>query len=139
MAEDAVREAELRDRLWKGLSDNIEAIHLNGTMDSRLPNNLNVRLEGIEGESMILMLDMEGICVSSGSACTTGSLEPSHVLLGMGIPQELAHGSLRVTLGRSTTQEHIDHFIKVFPPIVDRLRLMSPIWCTNCACKQRDN
>ncbi len=99
MAEDAVREAELRDRLWTGLSENIEAIHLNGTMAHRLPNNLNVRLDGIEGESMILMLDMEGICVSSGSACTTGSLEPSHVLLALGIPQELAHGSLRVTLG----------------------------------------
>ena len=139
MAEDAVREIELRDRLWAGLSENIEAIYLNGTMEHRLPNNLNVRLDGIEGESMILMLDMEGICVSSGSACTTGSLEPSHVLLGLGIPQELAHGSLRVTLGRSTTAEHIDHFIKVFPPIVARLREMSPIWCANCACKQKDS
>jgi cysteine desulfurase len=138
MAEDAAREAELRDRLWAGLSKNIEAIYLNGTMEHRLPNNLNVRLDGIEGESMILMLDMEGICVSSGSACTTGSLEPSHVLLGLGIPQELAHGSLRVTLGRSTTAEQIDHFIKVFPPIVARLREMSPIWCANCVCKQKD-
>jgi cysteine desulfurase len=139
MAEDAVREAELRDRLWTGLSGSIDAIHLNGSLEHRLPNNLNVRLDGIEGESMILMLDMEGICVSSGSACTTGSLEPSHVLLGLGIPQELAHGSLRVTLGRSTTTEHIDHFIKVFPPIVARLREMSPIWCANCVCKQKDS
>lgn len=139
MAEDAARETELRDRLWKGLSQNIEAIYLNGSLENRLPNNLNVRLDGIEGESMILMLDMEGICVSSGSACTTGSLEPSHVLLGLGIPQELAHGSLRVTLGRSTTAENIDHFIKVFPPIVARLREMSPIWCANCACKQKDS
>jgi cysteine desulfurase len=139
MAEDAAREAELRDRLWGGLSNGIEAIYLNGSMEHRLPNNLNVRLDGIEGESMILMLDMEGICVSSGSACTTGSLEPSHVLLGLGIPQELAHGSLRVTLGRSTTAEHIDHFIKVFPPIVARLREMSPIWCANCSCKQKDS
>jgi cysteine desulfurase len=139
MADDAVREAELRDRLWKGLSENIEAIYVNGTMEHRLPNNLNVRLDGIEGESMILMLDMENICVSSGSACTTGSLEPSHVLLGLGIPQELAHGSLRVTLGRSTTAENIDHFVKVFPPIVARLREMSPIWCANCVCKQKDS
>jgi cysteine desulfurase len=108
-------------------------------MEHRLANNLNVRLDGIEGESMILMLDMEGICVSSGSACTTGSLEPSHVLLALGIPQELAHGSLRVTLGRSTTAEHIDHFVKVFPPIVARLREMSPIWCANCVCKQKDS
>ena len=129
----------MRDRLWKGLSENIEAMHLNGSLDHRLSNNLNVRLDGIEGESMILMLDMDGICVSSGSACTTGSLEPSHVLLGLGIPQELAHGSLRVTLGRSTTVEHIDHFIKVFPPIVARLREMSPIWCANCSCKQKDS
>jgi cysteine desulfurase len=135
MAEDAVRETELRDRLWKGLSDNIQAIYLNGDMQHRLPNNLNVRLDGIEGESMILMLDMEGICVSSGSACTTGSLEPSHVLLGLGIPAEHAHGSLRVTLGRGTTAEDIDHFVNVFPPIVARLREMSPIWCANCVCK----
>jgi cysteine desulfurase len=138
MAEDAAREAGLRDRLWAGLSGNIEAIYLNGDMGHRLPNNLNVRLDGIEGESMILMLDMDGICVSSGSACTTGSLEPSHVLLALGIPAENAHGSLRVTLGRSTTTEDIDFFIKVFPPIVARLREMSPIWCANCVCKQRN-
>jgi cysteine desulfurase len=138
MDEDATREAALRDRLWKGLSDSIDAIQLNGDPVNRLPGNLNVRVEGIEGEAMILMLDMEGICVSSGSACTTGSLEPSHVLLAMGIPAENAHGSLRVTLGRSTTEEDIDHFIKVFPPIVARLREMSPIWCANCSCKQRD-
>ena len=138
MADDAVREAALRDRLWASLEADIESIYLNGSMVHRLPGNLNVRLDGIEGESMILMLDMEGICVSSGSACTTGSLEPSHVLLGLGIPAEHAHGSLRVTLGRSTTAEDIDHFIKVFPPIVARLREMSPIWCANCACKQRN-
>jgi cysteine desulfurase len=138
MAEDAVRETELRDRLWAGLSSKIDAIHLNGDMAHRLPGNLNVRLDGIEGESMILMLDMEGICVSSGSACTTGSLEPSHVLLALGIPAEHAHGSLRVTLGRGTAAEDIDFFISVFPPIVARLREMSPIWCSNCACKQRN-
>jgi cysteine desulfurase len=138
MTEDSVREAELRDRLWEGLRYNIVGIHLNGHPTERLANNLNVRLDGIEGESMILMLDMEGICVSSGSACTTGSLEPSHVLLALGIPAEHAHGSLRVTLGRSTTVDDIDHFIDVFPPIVDRLRQMSPIWCANCVCKQRN-
>jgi cysteine desulfurase len=138
MAEDAVREAELRDRLWAGLSTKIDAIYLNGGMEHRLPGNLNFRLDGIEGEAMILMLDMEGICVSSGSACTTGSLDPSHVLLGMGIPAEHAHGSLRATLGRSTTAEDIDFFIEVFPPIVDRLREMSPIWCANCVRKQRN-
>jgi cysteine desulfurase len=138
MAEDSVRETELRDRLWAGLSSQIDAIHLNGDMAHRLPGNLNIRLDGIEGESMILMLDMEGICVSSGSACTTGSLEPSHVLLALGIPAEQAHGSLRVTIGRGTAAEDIDFFISVFPPIVARLREMSPIWCSNCACKQRN-
>jgi cysteine desulfurase len=137
MAEDEPREAALRDRLWSGLQTNIEAIYLNGNMENRLANNLNIRIEGIEGESMILMLDMEGICVSSGSACTTGSIEPSHVLLALGIPKEHAHGSLRVTLGRGTTADDIDHFVKVFPPIVARLREMSPIWCTHCVCKQR--
>ena len=138
MADDAARETALRDLLWAGLSANIEAIYLNGDPVRRLPNNLSVRLDGIEGESMILMLDMEGICVSSGSACTTGSLEPSHVLIALGIPVEQAHGSLRMTLGRSTTEEDIDYFIKVFPPIVARLREMSPIWCANCVCKQRN-
>ena len=138
MSEDALREAALRDRLWSGLEAAIPCIFQNGDPAHRLPNNLNVRLEGIEGESMILMLDMEGICVSSGSACTTGSLEPSHVLLAMGVPAENAHGSLRITLGRSTTDEDIDHFIQVFPPIVDRLREMSPVWCSRCACKQRN-
>lgn len=138
MQEDAVREATLRDRLWEGLRRSIEAIYLNGDPIRRLPNNLNVRLDGIEGESMILMLDMEGICVSSGSACTSGSLDPSHVLLALGIPPENAHGSLRVTLGRSTTEEDIDFFLEVFPPIVARLREISPVWCANCAAKQRN-
>lgn len=138
MAEDSAREAALRDRLWEGLRGSIEAIYLNGHPTRRLSNNLNIRLDGIEGESMILMLDMEGICVSSGSACTTGSLEPSHVLLALGIPKESAHGSLRVTLGRSNTAEHIDRFLEVFPPIVARLREMSPVWCAHCACKQRN-
>jgi cysteine desulfurase len=138
MAEDSAREAELRDRLWEGLRYSIVGIYLNGDPTHRLANNLNVRLDGIEGESMILMLDMEGICVSSGSACTTGSLEPSHVLLALGIPAEHAHGSLRVTLGRSTTAEDIDRFLDAFPPIVDRLRQMSPVWCANCVCKQRN-
>ena len=138
MADDAARESALRDRLWTGLQKSIEAIYLNGDPVRRLPNNLHVRLQGIEGESMILMLDMEGICVSSGSACTTGSLEPSHVLLALGIPAEEAHGSLRVTLGRSTTSEDVDLFIRVFPPIVAKLREMSPVWCATCVRKKRD-
>jgi len=138
MADDAAREAALRDRLWERLRYGIVGIYLNGHPTRRLANNLSVRLDGIEGESMILMLDMEGICVSSGSACTTGSLDPSHVLLALGIPAEHAHGSLRVTLGRSTSEEDVDRFLEVFPPIVERLRQMSPVWCANCACKQRN-
>ena len=139
MADDAVREARLaRPAVGGPERATSRPSTSTATMAHRLPNNLNVRLDGIEGESMILMLDMEGICVSSGSACTTGSLEPSHVLLGLGIPQELAHGSLRVTLGRSTTAEHIDHFIEVFPPIVARLGRCRRSGARNCACKQKD-
>jgi cysteine desulfurase len=133
MEEDTARERALRDRLWAGLEGAIPCIQLNGGLEHRIAANLNFRLEGIEGESMILMLDDQGICVSSGSACTTGSLEPSHVLLGLGIPAEAAHGSLRVSLGRDTTAEDIDYFLEVFPPIVARLRAMSPVWCDSCA------
>ena len=136
MAEETAREGALRDRLWAGLEAVIPCIQLNGGVENRIAGNLSFRLEGIEGESMILMLDDEGICVSSGSACTTGSLDPSHVLLAMGIPAESAHGSLRVTLGRHTTSEDIDHFLGVFPPIVARLREMSPVWCDRCALNQ---
>lgn len=128
MTEDAEREEKLRDALWEGLQDKVPDVHLNGHPSARLPGTLNFRVEGIEGESMILCLDMNRIAVSSGSACTTGSLEASHVLLAMGIPAEEAHGSLRVTLGRSTTQEHIDHFLEVFPPVAVRLRDMSPTY-----------
>jgi cysteine desulfurase len=133
MEEDTARERTLRDRLWAGLESAIPCIQLNGDLEHRIAANLNFRLEGIEGESMILMLDDQGICVSSGSACTTGSLDPSHVLLGLGIPAEAAHGSLRVSLGRDTTAEDIDYFLEVFPPIVARLRAMSPVWCDKCA------
>lgn len=136
LAEDTVREGGLRDRLWDGLEAIIPCIRLNGALDNRIAGNLSFRLEGIEGESMILMLDDAGICVSSGSACTAGSLEPSHVLLALGVPAEAAHGSLRVTLGRHTTSEDIDYFLRVFPPIVARLREMSPVWCDRCALNQ---
>jgi cysteine desulfurase len=132
MAEEEQRERRLRDRLWTGLEAAIPCIQLNGGFEHRVASNLNFRLEGIEGEAMILMMDDKGICVSSGSACTTGSLDPSHVLLGMGIPAEAAHGSLRITLGRETTDEDIDYLLEVFPPIVARLREMSPVWCDRC-------
>ncbi|MCL4554950.1 MAG: cysteine desulfurase NifS [Actinobacteria bacterium] len=128
MAEEAVREQAMRDRLWQGLQESIPDIWLNGHPTERLANSLNFRVEGIEGEAMILCLDMNLIGVSSGSACTTGSLEPSHVLLAMGIPAELAHGSLRLTLGRDNTDIDIAYFLDVFPPVVKRLRDMSPVY-----------
>ncbi|MCX8033443.1 MAG: aminotransferase class V-fold PLP-dependent enzyme, partial [Thermoleophilia bacterium] len=132
MSEDAQREARLRDRLWQGIQEQVEAVYLNGATCPRLASNLNVRVAGVEGEAMLLMLDMYGICASSGSACTSGSLDPSHVLLALGIPPEEAHGSLRLTLGRSNTPEDIDYFLSVFPQVVARLREMSPVWCERC-------
>jgi len=126
--EETARELAMRDRLWDGLAERIPDIALNGHPEKRLPNSLNFRVEGIEGEAMILCLDMNRVSVSSGSACTTGSLDPSHVLLAMGIPAELAHGSQRVTLGRGTTELDIDYYLDIFPPIVARLRDMSPVY-----------
>ncbi|MCL5292496.1 MAG: cysteine desulfurase NifS [Actinobacteria bacterium] len=117
----------LRDELIASILERVEDVRLNGHPTERLPNNINVCIEGAEGEAMLLSLDMEGICVSSGSACTSGTLNPSHVLLAMGIPAEIAHGSLRVTLGRSTTKKEIDYLLEVLPPIVERLRKMSPL------------
>ena len=128
MAAEAKRELAMRDRLWAGLQERIPDIWLNGHPTKRLPGALNFRVEGIEGEAMILCLDMNRVNVSSGSACTTGSLDPSHVLLAMGIPAELAHGSLRVTLGRDNTEGDVDYFLQNFPDIVARLRLMSPVY-----------
>jgi len=126
MATEGKRLKALRDRLYKGLSERIDEIILNGHPVNRLPGNLNICVQYVEGESMLLNLDLEGICASSGSACTSGSLEPSHVLLAMGIPPEIAHGSLRFSLGRDTTKEDIDRVIEVLPPIVEKLRAMSP-------------
>lgn len=118
--------AELRDYLIKGLMERIDGVHLNGHPKKRLPNNVNISIEGVEGESMVLSLDMVGIAVSSGSACSAGALEPSHVLRAIGLPFELAHGSLRLTLGRGTTREDLDYVLECLPPIVQRLRSMSP-------------
>ena len=126
MATEGKRLKVLRDRLYKGLSERIDEIVLNGHPVNRLPGNLNICVRYIKSESMLLNLDLEGIYASSGSACTSGSLEPSHVLLAMGIPPEIAHGSLRFSLGRDTTKEDIDRVIKVLPPIVEKLRAMSP-------------
>ena len=117
----------LRDKLIKGIFEKIEDVHLNGHPEKRLPNNVNLCIERVEGESMLLNLDLEGIAASTGSACSSGSLEPSHVLMAIGVSQELAHGSLRFTLGRLTTEEDIDYVLEVLPRIVKKLREISPL------------
>ena len=118
----------LHDKLLKGLQEKIPEISLNGHPTKRLVKNVNVSVKYIEGESMLLNLDMEGIGSSTGSACSSGSLEPSHVLMAMGLSHEVAHGSIRFTLGRLTTSEDIDYVLDVFPRIVDKLRKMSPLY-----------
>ena len=128
MAEESARLTALRDRLIDGILTKIPDSRLNGHPTKRLPNNVNVSIAGAEGESMILMLDMNGICVSSGSACTSGTLAASHVLLAMGLPHEIAHGSLRMTLGKDNTDADVDKVLTVLPGIVDRLRAMSPVY-----------
>ncbi len=117
----------LRDKLIREVTSKIDHVRLTGHPTKRLPNHASFCFEFIEGESMLLSLDLQGIAASSGSACTSGSLEPSHVLLAMGIPHEVAHGSIRITLGRDNTEEDIDYFLEVMPPIVERLRAMSPL------------
>lgn len=123
----AKRETKLRDILFKELSK-IPHSKINGDTKSRLPNNFNMSFEGIEGESMLLLLNDEGICASSGSACTSRSLKPSHVLLSIGLAQEIAHGSLRLTLSKYTTKKEIDKVCQVVPKIVSYLRSISPYW-----------
>lgn len=123
----AARLTALRERLLDGIRSRIDDVVLNGHPEKRLPNNVNVCIRYIEGESMLLMLDMQGVAASSGSACTSGSLSPSHVLLGIGVPVEDAHGSLRFTLGRANTGADVDYVLEILPPIVERLRGMSPV------------
>ena len=117
----------LRDRLIEGLSK-IEHSVLNGASENRLPGNVNFCFEGIEGESLLLLLDAKGIAASSGSACTSGSLDPSHVLLAIGRPHEVAHGSLRLTIAEDITEEQIDYMVKEIKNVVDYLRSISPVW-----------
>jgi len=128
LTEEKERLTYLRDKLIKGLLE-IPYSKLNGSVgDRRLPGNVNISFEFIEGESVLLMLDAKGICASSGSACTSGSLDPSHVLLSIGLPHEVAHGSLRLTMGAKTTEEEVDYVIETVPAIVQRLRDMSPLY-----------
>ena len=121
-------ETELRDYMIKRILDEIPYSRLNGHTTKRLPNNVNVSFEFVEGESMLIMLDMAGVCASSGSACTSGSLDPSHVLLAIGLPHEKAHGSLRMTLSEETTKEDIDFAVDKLKEIVANLRKMSPLY-----------
>ena len=128
MEENNKKMIELRDYIIKGISSKIDHVKLNGHPTDRLPNNINFTFDFIEGESLLLLLDMKGIYASSGSACTSGSLDPSHVLLAIGLPHERAHGSLRITLGDENTKEEADYLLEVLPPIVQRLRDMSPLY-----------
>jgi cysteine desulfurase len=118
----------LRDRTIEEIEKKIPFVRLNGHREKRLPGNVNFSFEFIEGESLLLMLDLKGIAASSGSACTSGSLDPSHVLLAIGLPHEKAHGSLRITFGDENTDEDVDYLMEVLPEIVRRLREMSPLY-----------
>ena len=132
---DAVNGVDTKNEKLKKFSDKIyseimkiDRVHLNGDREKRMPSNLNFSFEGVEGESLLLQLDLQGIAGSSGSACTSGSLDPSHVLLSIGLPHEVAHGSLRISMSEYTTEEEIDKLIEVLPVIVNKLRSMSPLW-----------
>ena len=127
MDETNARLIKMRDRLIDGLLK-IPHVRLNGDRIRRLPGNVNISVPFIEGESLLLWLDIAGICASSGSACTSGSLDPSHVLLAMGLSHEIAHGSLRMTLGAENTEQDVDYILETLPPIVEKLRAMSPLW-----------
>ncbi len=116
-----------RNRIIDGIL-RLPHTRLNGDREKRLPGNVNISIEGVEGESLLLMLDMNGICASSGSACTSGSLDPSHVLLSLGLKHEVAHGSLRLSIDENTSDEDVDYILEVVPKVVERLRLMSPLW-----------
>lgn len=128
MAENAARMTLLRDRLIDGILKEIPEVRLNGPRENRLPNNVNVSVKYVEGEALLLRLDLMGIAASSGSACTSGSLDPSHVLLAIGLPHEIAHGSLRLTLGADSTKEEVDEVLRVLPGVVKTLRDMSPLF-----------
>ncbi|PIW21114.1 MAG: cysteine desulfurase NifS [Armatimonadetes bacterium CG17_big_fil_post_rev_8_21_14_2_50_66_6] len=127
-AGETVRIQQLRDRLIEGIGERVPQVRLNGHPTKRLPNNVNFCIQYIEGEGVLLGLDMSGICASSGSACTSGSLDPSHVLLAMGIPHERAHGSLRLSLGVHSTEAQVDTVLEVLPKVVERLRQLSPLY-----------
>src|SRR5699024_2589016 len=128
MEERAERETKLRDYTIARIEKEIPYCRLNGDRVKRLPNNINFSFRFIEGESMLIKLDLKGICASSGSACTSGSLDPSHILLAIGLPHEIAHGSLRMTLGADTTKEDLDYTVDCLKQIVEEIRSMSPLY-----------
>lgn len=128
MEEKTSKEVELRDYIIKRVLSEVPYCKLNGHVENRLPNNVNFSFEFIEGESLLIMLDMQGICASSGSACTSGSLDPSHVLLAIGLKHEMAHGSLRISLSEETTKEQLDYTVEHIKKIVEKLRNMSPLY-----------
>ena len=139
MVEEAELQRKLRDKLMNGILERIEHVKVNGPLgEKRLPNNVNVSIQFVEGESLLLSLDMLGIAASSGSACTSGSLDPSHVLLAMGLVHEIAHGSLRFSLGSQNTEEDIDYVLEQLPKIVERLRMMSPLYDQVTKCSQAE-
>ena len=123
-----IKVEQFKRQTLKGITDRIPHIRVNGSMEKRLPGNLNVSFRFVEGESVLLMLDMKGIKASSGSACTSGSLDPSHVLLSIGLPHEIAHGSLRLSFGEINTEEEVDYFIDSLEEIINKLRNMSPLY-----------
>ena len=127
MEENTAKIIPMRDKLFAELSK-IPHSKINGSLEHHVPGTVNMCFEGIEGESLLLLLDAKGVCASSGSACTSGSLDPSHVLLSLGLPHEVAHGSLRLSIGEYNTMEEIDHIIKVVPEVVSYLRSISPVW-----------
>lgn len=127
MEENTRKITAMRDKLIEGLGKIPHSV-LNGDPVNRLPGNVSFCFEGIEGEAMLLLLDAEGVCVSSGSACTSGSLDPSHVLLAIGRPHEIAHGSVRLSLCETNTDAEVDHILTVLPAVIDHLRSMSPVW-----------
>ncbi len=132
MEKRAAYEIALRDRMIEGILEKVPHARLNGHRTKRLPNNVNISFEFIEGESLLILLDQQGVCASSGSACTSGSLDPSHVLLAIGLPHEKAHGSLRLTLSEETTREDVDFVVEQVEKIVTRLRSMSPLYDDYC-------
>ena len=117
----------MRDRLIAELGKIPHSV-INGSLSSHVPGTVNICFEGLEGDGLLLMLDRNGICASSGSACNAGSVDPSHVLLALGLPYEVAHGSLRLSIGEYNTMEEIDHILQVVPQVVETLRSKSPVW-----------